>query len=151
MLLVFCRGLRRFLGGGRVVSWVYGDGHGSVRIPSRPFRDMVPEVMNRRLSFCSRDFISEHTSSTFLRRVTSFCIKVKCPFELCFLPSDIMRLAACSFLCLLSGGRFRMKIQGICGQTCQRCRFEVQRHEDRTSGGYSLRYHWCLPLTPWSA
>ena len=52
---------------------------GACYVPSLPFNDIVPWLMNKRLSFFSFALISSQTSSTFLRMVRSFLMKVNWP------------------------------------------------------------------------
>ena len=63
-------------------------------LPSRPFKDMKPCVINSKLSFVSFVLISLQTSSTFFRRVRSFWMKVVSASGWIALSSDRMRVAA---------------------------------------------------------
>ncbi len=56
--------------------------------------DAVPCDMNNRLSFVSFDLISLQASSTFLRRVRSFWMKVVSASDWMVLSSEMIRVAA---------------------------------------------------------
>lgn len=58
----------------------------------------MPWVMNRRLSVFSLLLISSQASSTFLRSVRSFLMNVTLPSGWRALSSEMIRLAASSFL-----------------------------------------------------